>query len=356
MTPDTVFPLFSITKLLVAIAAMQLSEQGRLPLDEPLETFFPPIKSVQLLEPEGTLRPPRNKITMRMLLTHTAGFGYTHYSKPLYDFWKTRGGPEEAAGSRAGLLDLPLIFEPGTGWAYGVGMDWAGEVVAHVARMDLGAYCAAHILKPLGIDDITFAPTPEQAARLAGAHRRARKGGVEAMPHPPFIQTALSRTGPSFLSGGSGAFGTAPALLTLLAVLLRGGVGVNGKRVLKGETVREMFRDQLDGKEAREVLAETRKSVRAGVSNDVPADPNGSGWGLSFQLNLKQLPTGRSAGSAMWGGLANLYYSVDPTRGVATVLMAQCLPFFDARAVRTWGAAERAVYAALGDGKAGVKL
>ncbi|EJD37019.1 beta-lactamase/transpeptidase-like protein [Auricularia subglabra TFB-10046 SS5] len=349
MTVDTVFPLFSITKLLVAIAALQLVEQGKIPLDDPLEDFFPPIKEVKLLEPNGTLRLPRNKITMRMLLTHTAGFGYTHYSEALYDFWKARGGPEEAAGTRAGMLDLPLTFEPGTSWAYGVGMDWAGEVVAHVAGTDLADYCETNILRPLGIRDITFTPTEEQRARLAGAHRRGRKGPVEASQHPPFIQNALKTGSASslpFISGGSGGFATAPALLGVLAVLLRGGMGVNGERVLKEESVHEMVRDQL-AETMPGVLDATRKSVRPAVTNDVPADPSGSGWGLSFQLNLKQLHTGRSAGSAMWGGLANLYYSIDPTKGIATVMMAQCLPFFDPHVVQPWLKAEKAVYESL---------
>jgi len=341
MTVDSYFPLFSTTKNLVGIAAMQLVEQGKLKLDEPIDTILPELTAPQILTDDLTLRPATKKITLRMLLSHTAGFGYTFFNHKLAKwFEKQNTGIDEFSGTIEGF-GSPLLFEPGEGWEYGINLDWAGEAVARVSGKTLGEYCAEHIFKPLGLKDISFDVSPQNRSRLVAMHQRHADGTITQRDHLPFVHKS------TFDSGGAGAFGTLHDYLQILVALLNGGTGANGAQILKPETVKEMFIDQIGYLPGRPMDV-TIPSARDGYTYDVVGDPSiRKGWGLTFQLNLDPLPTGRSANSANWAGLANLYYSVDPTKGIATMVMSQSLPFFDMKVILPWLTAEKIVYDSL---------
>ncbi|EJD37012.1 beta-lactamase/transpeptidase-like protein [Auricularia subglabra TFB-10046 SS5] len=363
MTTDSFFPLFSTTKLLATIGALQLVEQGKLSLDEPIHTVLPEILKVNYLKPDGTLVEPAprawtEKITLRILLSHTSGFGYGFFNSSLEKLWRQRGGPDELNGTREGTLDTPLTFEPGTRWQYGVGIDWAGEAIARVSGLGLGEYLKQNVFAPLGVaDEITFRLTPAQAAKLVGHHQRGPDGVLRPAEHLGLVHNA------TFESAGAGALGTAGGYLTVLSALLNGGVGANGARILKEETVKSMFVNQVpDGVPG---LGETIVPARPELTNPVPTPPGmRKGWGLSFELNLVNslllfvtgflfhfaqdpLPTGRSANSGLWAGLANLYYTVDPTKGVATMILSQSFPFFDPAVLAPLLDAEQVIYASL---------
>ncbi|KZV98346.1 beta-lactamase/transpeptidase-like protein [Exidia glandulosa HHB12029] len=339
MTVDSYFPLYSVTKTIVGIAVMQLVEQGKVSLDEPVEKILPEIANVKLLKDDLTLVEPKTKITLRMLLSHTAGFSYTFFNHKLRRYWEYHGGPDEFQGTKEGILDMPLVNEPGTRWEYGVNIDWAGEVVARVSGLSLSEYCAKYIFEPLGIQDVTFAVPAHFQSKLVTLHGRKPDGSAIPIDHLPFIQSS------TFDSGGAGSFGTLTAFLTAVVPLINNGVGTNGTRILKEETVKQMFEDQVGGLPG---LHETIPGARPDLSNDIPT-PAGmrKGWGLTFSLNLDPLPTGRSASSGQWAGLPNLYFSVDPTKGVATMIMCQQFPFADPMIVMTFLAAESAVYGSL---------
>ena len=341
---DAVFRIASMTKAVTAVAAMQLVEAGQFGLDEPLGTLIHALAAPRVLEgfeADGTprLRPAREAITLRRLLTHTSGFAYEMWNGELQRFMAETGLPSMASGLNA-ALEAPLMFDPGTAWEYGIGIDWVGKVVEAISGQSLDAYFAEHIFSPLGMADTAFAPTPAMAPRLAGLNMRAADGGLAPMDSP------LSAGPTEFLSGGAGLLSTLDDYLAFLQMILHGGTW-NGARVLKPETVALMGQDQLDGVPLRRLA-----SVVPFLSRDLTLQARApGGWGLSWVVNREAGANGRGAGALAWAGLFNTYFWVDPAAMTAGVWMTQILPFEDPEALGVFGAFERAVY---GEGVTGV--
>jgi len=336
MTPDTLFRIASMTKAVTSVAAMQLVERGLLALDDPVPDIDPALSAPQVLEgfdPAGVprLRSARRPITLRHLLTHTAGFGYEIWSPDLVRFVAATGMPTHATGKVAALR-LPLAFDPGERWHYGINLDWVGLIVEAVSGQPLGRYLQEHVFGPLGMADTGFAPSAEQRTRMARVHRREPDGSLTPLPpEPPHV--------PEFYSGGGDLLSTGPDYLAFLAMLLHEG-SRGGARILRPDTVALMRRNQIGDLDAG-VLA-TAVPV---LSNDVDFFPGHSlRWGLGTMLNLGPGPDGRSAGTLSWAGLYNSYYWIDPARRVAGLIMTQILPFADRRAVGLYGRFERGVY------------
>ena len=340
MSLDTVFRIASMTKAVTSVAAMQLVEQGRLSLEGPLPELDPALNAPQVLEgfdPSGAprLRPARRPITLRHLLTHTAGFSYEQWDADMVRYVKAAGMPPTSSG-RLAALRMPLVFDPGDRWEYGINIDWAGLVVEKVSGQKLDAYFREHIFGPLGMKDSGFATTPEQRARQASVHQRGADG---ATLEPQPLETPFT---PEFWAGGGGLYSTAPDYMTFLRALLHDG-GLDGARILRPETVALMNRNHIGGIEAG-ILKTTLPSR----SVDVDFFPGSSlKWGLAYMINAQPGPNGRSAGSLTWAGLFNTHYWIDPSRRVAGAIMTQILPFGDPRAMKLYGAFERAAYDAL---------
>ena len=336
MTVDTVFRIASMTKAVTSVAAMQLVEQGRLQLDSPVPDIDPALSSPQVLEgfdASGAprLRPARQRITLRHLLTHTAGFGYEQWDANLARYVPATGMPSTSTG-RVASLRMPLVFEPGERWEYGINIDWVGRVVEETSGKALDAYFRDHIFGPLGMRETGYVTTPEQRARQTNFHQRQADGSLQAQP----LETPFT---PEFWPGGGGLYSTASDYMTFLQALLHEG-SHNGARILRPETVALMNRNHIGAIEAG--ILKTTNPAR---STDVDFFPRQSlKWGLAYMLNAEQGPNGRSAGSLTWAGLYNTHYWIDPTRRVAAVIMTQILPFGDERMMRTYGRYERAVY------------
>lgn len=336
MTLDTVFHIASMTKAITAAAAMQLVEQGRLTLDEPLGRFAPHLAEPRVLEgfdAEGQprLRPARGAITLRHLMTHTAGFTYDIWNADMNRYARVTGTPGARTGRLAGL-EQPLVFDPGERWEYGINIDWIGRLVEIVSGQNLDAYMRQHLFAPLGMRDTGFTLTDEQASRGVGMHQRNADGSLTPSPFqkPSF---------PEFFPGGGGLVSTGPDYLAFLRMLLAGGAGV-----LKPETVASMAQNHMG---ALNVLP--MKSAEAAYSFDCELFPGmAKKWGLSFLINTEQAATGRSAGSLAWAGLRNTYYWLDPSKRVAGVLLTQSLPFADPAVLGVLDAFETEVYRALG--------
>ena len=184
-----------MTKAVTSVAAMQLVEQGKLQLDEPIGNVLPELAAPQVLEgfdASGAprLRPAKRPITLRHLLTHTAGFGYEVWDPELIRYVAATGMPSVITGKLAALR-LPLVFDPGERWEYGINIDWVGRAVEAVAGQPLDAYFSAHIFAPLGMTDTGFVPSADQASRLVRVHRReaGRKFGAD---HDGDTRTASS--------------------------------------------------------------------------------------------------------------------------------------------------------------------
>lgn len=334
MALDTVFRVASMTKLVTSVAAMQLVEQGRLGLDDPVPAIDPALSAPQVLEgfdPSGApqLRPARTPITLRHLLTHTAGFTYGWCNANMARYLEAGHMPAMSTGTVASLR-MPLAFDPGERWAYGINTDWVGRIIEAVSGQALDAYFQDHIFGPLGMVDTGFTTTPDQRARQASVHQRMADGSLQPQPfEKPFT--------PEFRSGGAGLYSTAGDMLALLEALLP---AVNAAPMLRPETVLQMGQNQIGALEAGVIT-----TTDPAHSLDINLFPGASlKWGLGAMLTPQPGPNGRSAGSLTWAGIFNTHYWLDPARRIAGVLMTQVLPFGDARAMALYGQFERSVY------------
>jgi CubicO group peptidase (beta-lactamase class C family) len=336
MTADTVFRIASMTKAITSVAAMQLVEQGRLQLESPVPDIDAALSSPQVLEgfdASGAprLRPARQRITLRHLLTHTAGFGYEQWDANLARYVPATGMPSTSTG-RVASLRMPLVFEPGERWEYGINIDWVGRIVEETSGKTLDAYFRDHILGPLGMTDTGYVTTPEGRARQTSYHQRQADGALQVQP----LETPFT---PEFWPGGGGLYSTASDYMTFLQALLHEG-SFNGAQILRPETVALMSRNHIGATEAG--ILKTTTPPR---STDIDFFPGQSlKWGLATMINVAQGPNGRGAGSLTWAGILNTHYWIDPARRVAAVIMTQILPFGDERMMRTYGRYERAVY------------
>jgi CubicO group peptidase (beta-lactamase class C family) len=326
-----------MTKAITSVAAMQLVEQGRITLDEPLSKQLPEVGEVQVLDGfddtgAPKLRPPSRPVTLRHLLTHTAGF--------TYDIWNPDMVRYQAHATVPGIieckkvtLNTPLVFDPGERWEYGINIDWVGQTVERLSGQRLEEYFRAHIFSPLAMRDSGFVIGADQRQRLAGMHVRLPDGQLQVVPFE------LTQE-PEFYMGGGGLYSTGPDYLRFLRMLLGEGQ-LDGARVLAADTVAEMNRNQIG-----DITVGLLKSAVPGSSNDAEFFPGmPKKWGLGYMINTLEAPTGRSAGSLAWAGLANTYYWLDPTRRLTGVILTQILPFADPAALGVFERFEKAIYA-----------
>jgi len=333
MTRDSVVWIASMTKAITAAAAMQLVEQGKLSLEQPASATVPELGSAQVLEGfdaggKPILRPPKRPITLRHLLTHTAGFSYEIWRPEIARYQTATGTPGITTCTNAALT-TPLLFDPGDRWDYGINIDWAGKMVEAASGQRLDRYMTEKLFMPLGMTDTGFAIGPAQRLRKARMYTRGANG-ITTVDHE------IPQT-PEFHMGGGGLYSTVSDYLKFTQALLMG-----GEPILKPETVRLMAENSME----EGVLCRPLKSQLPAMSTDLDF-VDGTKWGLSFMINPTEFPGRRAAGSLAWGGLANTYYWVDPVRKVTGVWATQLLPFYDPKAVAAFETFERAVYSAL---------
>ena len=340
MTPDTVVWIASMTKAVTSAAAMQLVEQGKLNLDAPATRVVPDLARTQVLDGwddngQPRLRAPKRAITLRHLLTHTAGFAYDLWSPDLVRYEKLKDIP--GIGSCKNIaLTTPLLSDPGQRWEYGIGIDWAGKMVEAVSGTTLGYYVKQNIFDPLGMDSTAFKITPDMRSRLAKIHQHAPDGSYAP------IEFELPQE-PEFEMGGGGLYSTAGDYAKFVRVFLNRGKG-NGNTIFKSQTVDLMSRNAMG-----DLKVTMLKTEMPNLTNDAEFFPGmPKNWGLSFMINEQTAPTGRTPGSLAWAGLANTYFWIDQTKGIGGVYMTQVLPFADAKALPLFYAFEKAVYQSVG--------
>jgi len=339
MTLDTVVWIASMTKALTATAAMQLIEQGKMKLEQPARELVAELSSPQVLEGfdasgQPRLRPATRPMTVRHLLTHTAGF--------TYDIWSALMGQYQTYASIPGVitcqnaaLTTPLLCDPGERWEYGISIDWVGKMVEAVSGQKLDLYLEEHICQPLGMHDTAFKISPSMRTRLAPIHQRGDDGSLQPTP----IELPQE---PEFHMGGGGLYSTAQDYLAFTQMLLHRGT-FNEHQVLRPETVVLMAQNHIGDLNVTEL-----QTVAPSSSHDANFWPGmACKWGLSFLINPERTPQGRSAGSLAWAGLANTFFWIDPTRQVTGVYLAQILPFFDPQAIQLFRDYETAVYQSL---------
>jgi methyl acetate hydrolase len=339
MTTDTAFALFSTTKAITATAALQLVEEGRLDLDAPAKNYAPDIGKLQVIDGfdangEPRLRAPKRDVTTRMLMLHTAGFGYDFFNETYARLAAEKGQPSVITGSKAALM-TPLLFDPDEKWEYGSNMDWCGQVIEGIAGKRLGEVFEDRIFKPLGIEDMTFSLNDNLRARLAGMHARGADGALSNMafelPADPEVHM-----------GGHGLYGTVGDYMRFIRMWLNDGMGEHGQ-VLKPETVAMAEKNHLGNRQISAL-----PGVIPSLSNDADFFPGLSkSWSLGFMVNDEQAPTGRPAGALGWAGLANLFYWIDRENGFGGFWATQILPFGDPASFGGYLGFETAFYDAL---------
>ena len=343
MTQDSVFWIASMTKAITSAAGMQLVEQGKLSLDEPIGKVLPDLASPQVLEGfdakgEPKLRPAKKPITLRHLMTHTAGFAYNMWNGDILQYLEKTGTPAVTT-CKNDALKTPLASDPGTRWEYGTNIDFVGKAVEAASGKRLDAYLRDHMFTPLGMSDTGFKITDDMRKRLVGMHARGEDGSLTPIPFE------LEQE-PEFHMGGGGLYGTAADYIKFTQMILNKGRG-NGNQVLKPETVALMGQNHIG-----ELTMGKMTTAIGWATNDVDLYPDiVKKWGLSFLINSAKTPEGRSPGSLAWAGLANTYYWIDPARDVAGVILMQLLPFADKKCLEAFAGFERGVYAGLDAGQ-----
>jgi CubicO group peptidase (beta-lactamase class C family) len=346
MTADSVFWIASMTKAVTSAGAMQLVEQGKLSLDAPIGSLLPDLAKPQVLDGfdakgEPKLRPAKGPITLRQLMTHTAGFAYNMWNGDLAVYLEKTGTPAITTCQNA-ALKTPVMTDPGTRWEYGTNIDFVGKAVEAVSGKRLDAYLRDNLFAPLGMSDTGFKITDDMRKRLVGMHARGEDGQLAAIPFE-------LEQNPEFHMGGGGLYATAADYIKFTRMILNKGRG-NGNQLLKAETIATMSQNQMGD------LNMTKLATAAPMyTNDVDLYPEQvKKWGLSFMINTAKTAEGRSAGSLAWAGLANTYYWIDPARDVTGVILMQLLPFADGKCLEAFAGFERGVYAGL-DAESGKK-
>jgi methyl acetate hydrolase len=338
MTPDTVGWIASMTKAITGAAAMQLVERGKLKLDAPAKEVAPQLGDVAVLDGFDSAGKPKTRkakrdITLRHLLTHTAGFGYDIWSPEVGKYMEAMEVPGVISCQNKALT-TPLLFDPGERWFYGINIDWAGKMVEAASGKKLGQYMHDNILGPLGMDSTGFKITDSMRKRLAKIHHRGADGALQ-----PDTALELPQE-PEFEMGGGGLYSTAGDYLKFVRMMLNQGKSDKGEAVLKPATVADMSKNAMG--ESKVCLL---KTAAPPFSNDAEFFPGmDKQWGLSFMINNEEAPTGRSAGALAWAGLANTYYWIDQKKGVGGVYVTQVLPFADVKSLPLFHAFESAVY------------
>ena len=319
MTPDTIFRIASQTKALTSVAVLALVEEGKLSLSDSVGRFIPPFAktSVSVRSDAGvTVVPARRAITIRDLLTHTAGISYGvqpdiagQYEQrglgPAAGFgWYFADKNEPVCSPIERLATLPFVAQPGEAWVYGYNTDVLGCVVERVSGQALDQFIRARITEPLGMKDTTFFLAPEQRDRLAAVYASGSDGKITRAPDGARGQGSYVDGPRKTFAGGAGLLSTARDYGRFLE-MIRGGGALDGVRILAPHSVDLMTSNQVG----------TLHSA------------TGLGFGLGFETTDRYGANGMdSVGSYGWGGAYGTMYRVDPRERMVTMLMLQLLP------------------------------
>jgi CubicO group peptidase (beta-lactamase class C family) len=319
MTRDTIFRFYSMSKPITSVALMMLVEEGRLNLDDPVSKHLPEFKGGQVFVKAGKegplLEPQKREFTIRDLLRHTAGLTYGIMGNTEVDTLYRKAGvlsPKDDTKTLVGKLGkLPLAYQPGTRWMYSVGVDVQGRLIEVKSGKSLGEFFRERIFEPLGMRDTAFYVPKVKLARFATNYGPAGEGKLKVVDDP---KTSAFARKPTFESGGGGLVSTGPDYIRFCQMLLNGGE-LDGRRLLKAETVKQMTKNQLP-KEAYPISFGVIK--RPGI---------GFGLGFSVVVEKSLLFPSAHVGEYGWGGAASTHFWISPKDDLAVVVLTQHMPF-----------------------------
>jgi len=318
VTHDTLWRIYSMTKPVTSVAVMMLHEEGHFGLDDLLADYLPEYAEMTVLR-DGKRVPAQRPITIRQLLTHTAGFSYGFTEEgvdALYRQSELFTAKDLAAFSEQ-LATLPLAFEPGSRWHYGVNTDVLGRLVEVVSGQTLDAFLDERLFEPLGMVDTFFEVPADKLDRLGTNHRlHPESDALEVVPDGSLAGIRWQQV--SLLSGGGGLVSTADDYMRFARMLFNGG-SLDGVRILSPKTVSWMTRNHLPDGLAGQGVFGRDAAIGFGLGFAIIDDP--VGW--SGHVG--------AAGEYWWGGAAGTLFWIDPHYDVIAILMIQR---FQAESVR----------------------
>jgi CubicO group peptidase (beta-lactamase class C family) len=324
---DTIFNMASMTKPVTSVAIMMLVDEGKLKLEDEVAKYVPkwkdPLVISRFNEADASYetRPAKRPITIRHLLTHTSGIGYGFASPMLTKIM---------AAMKKTELEMPLLFDPGEGWAYGASTRVLGHVVEAISGQTIDAFLQSRILSPLGMHDTSYLVPPTKYARVVAVNARGSDG--------TFVERPVPATIPATVQGDGGLYGTASDYGLFLRMLLNRGT-LNGKRILSEKSAKTMLQSHTG-----HVVVKQQESANQSLSRNFPVGAGKDTWGLGFQLAAEKQPNRRTRGSGTWAGIFNTHFFIDPSKEIGVVVMMQTLPFYDEASMKVYAGVEEAVY------------
>lgn len=322
MRDDTIFRIYSMTKPITSVALMQLFEEARFMLNDPVARFLPGWEAQRVWVSgdgdEMETKEPARPVTFRHVLSHTAGLTYGATNHPVDRAYRRLGiqrGPGETLVTFVEkLARAPLRYEPGERWMYSFATDVCGALVERISGRRLDEYFRARIFEPLGMVDTAFFVPPEKRERFAANYRRRPDKTLELVDDP---ETSPYLHEPTFLSGGGGLVGTIADYWRFCEMLRRGGE-FEGERIIGSRTLELMTRNHLpDGRDLT--------SLAIGAFSETANE--GVGFGLGFAVTLDARRAGTlGEGDYYWGGAASTIFWVDPREDLVCIFMTQLMP------------------------------
>jgi len=321
---DTLFRIYSMTKPITSVALMQLYEQGRFLLDDPVHKYIPSWKGLQVYKsgiyPDFMTTPPARPMTIRDLLTHQAGLSYGFSCRTNVDAAYRQLKLDGHSGlTLDGLIDelsrLPLEFSPGSAWNYSLATDVCGYLVQQLSGMPLDDYFAKYILQPLGMQDTFFTVTADKLSRFAACYQY-QPGDTFRLQDDP--QSSHFHKPHSYLSGGGGLVSSMGDYYRFAQALANGGV-FDGARIIGRKTLEFMRLNHLPGNT-------DLPSISTGGFSETPYDGSGFGLGFAVKTDIAKSQTIGSPGEYGWGGMAGTMFFIDPVEDLIVIFMTQLIP------------------------------
>jgi CubicO group peptidase (beta-lactamase class C family) len=326
MALDSLFRIYSMSKPITGVALMQLYEQGKWQLDDPITKYAPEFANLKeltwdkdgkvIVDADGkpVLITPRQPATMRQLMSHTAGFGYgLSDGDPVNRAFRDEGvlSARDLDEMMRKIVKIPLLYEPGTRWSYSVAVDIQGYLVQKLSGQKFGDYLKEHVTGPMGMTDTAFYVTPDRKPRFTAVYHWDRQ--QNALVLNPARGDRGGFEDPTRLeSGGGGLVASTHDYARFCQMFLNGGE-IGGKRILKADTVKLMTQNHIG-------------SLRVGLDGTTArGNPEAVGFGLDFAVSLDppsaNLPYGK--GTFYWGGAAGTWFWIDPVNDLAFIGMIQ---------------------------------
>ena len=337
---DAIIKIASMTKLVTTIAALQLCEKGLIDLDKGMDVYLPNFAKPKILvnfsqKYEPNFKIPKRIPSVRELITHTSGYVYPFFNANAMAAQKS-GVTQKDDGFSSKHFNVPLAFEPGTKWEYGIGIGWLGLIVEEVSGYKLGSYFNDFIFDTLEMKDTSFELSEDKFHRSVTIMERYG-GNLVALKEgqPKISEKGINK----FQPGGGGLYSTLPDYAKILITLLNKGT-YNRNQILSESSVDAMFTNQIGKLDVEKITSQNQE-----ISNDADMSFGSTAkWGLGFLLHPQGTQNGRSPGSASWAGMFNTYFWIDRRKSLFGMFATQVLPFYDTKSIEYLKKFEKSVY------------